>query len=341
MKRFIIAIIIALLTVAMLSPGFGADKKLAQTGFQFLSVVPQARAAAMGEAYTTIDGQSSSLFFNPANLARTQAFIDIGLNQQSWIADIDYLSASFLINPARGAWGTFGVSIVSVNYGDVQGTMVDPSSDLGYVDTDIYTPSAYAVGFGYAKSLTDRFSVGGQVKYATQSIGSNLLPILDDEDNVVGTEKADNTLGVMAFDFGTIYVTGFKSLVFGMSVTNFSQEVKFENESFQLPLTFRMGISMDLYDLVDAASENHDFLFSLDALHPRAYSERLQIGAEYCFMNMFALRGGYLYNYDERGLTAGVGVQKAFGNRKIAFDYAYTPFGIFDNVQQLSFRVTL
>lgn len=48
-----------------------SQDKLAQTGMQFLSVGTDARAVAMGEAFTTIEGRSSSLFYNPACMART------------------------------------------------------------------------------------------------------------------------------------------------------------------------------------------------------------------------------------------------------------------------------
>ena len=41
------------------------NKKLAQTGFQFLSVVSDARASAMAEAMTSLETGSSALFFNP------------------------------------------------------------------------------------------------------------------------------------------------------------------------------------------------------------------------------------------------------------------------------------
>ena len=39
------------------------NKKLAQTGFQFLSVTSDARSGGMADAMTTIHGNSVSLFF--------------------------------------------------------------------------------------------------------------------------------------------------------------------------------------------------------------------------------------------------------------------------------------
>ena len=340
MKKNILICWIAILALGLIySYGFTADKKLAQTGFQFLSVVTEARAAAMGDAFTTVEGNSMSLFFNPANLALMNTFMDLSINQNKWIADMTHYSASIAFNPMYGKYGTFGLTLLSVDYGDFIGTMVDPTTEKGFIDTGTFGPTAFAIGFGYAKALTDRFSVGGHIRYVDQKLGSSTVPVGEVSEGV--TKEVNNDLSVWSFDFGTIYRTGFKSLVFGMSVRNFSQEVKFESEGFQLPLTFKMGISMDVFDLLMENNAQHKLLVSVDAVHPRDYSEQLNFGAEYTMMNLLAFRLGYMYNRDEEDITAGFGVQTKFGDRMVALDYAYTPFGVFNNVQRLSFRLSL
>ena len=55
----------------------------------------------------------------------------------------------------------------------------------------------------------------------------------------------------------------------------------------------------------------------------------------------FGLRLGYMGNYDERGLTAGMGVQKNFQGQMIYFDYAYQDFGLLQAVHALSFGLSL
>jgi hypothetical protein len=340
MKKNIIIWWIAILALGLIySDSFTADKKLAQTGLQFLSVATEARAAAMGEAFTTVEGNSMSLFYNPANLALMNPFMDLSINQNKWIADMKHYSASIAFNPMYGKYGTFGLSLLSVDYGDFIGTMVDPTTEKGFVDTGTFGPSAFAVGFGYAKALTDRFSVGGHIRYVNQKLGSSTVPVGEVSEGV--TKEVNNDLSVWSFDFGTIYRTGFRSLVFGMTVRNFSQEVKFESEGFQLPLTFKMGISMNVFDLFMEKNALHTLLVSVDAIHPRDYSEQLNFGAEYTMMNLLAFRFGYMYNRDEEDITAGFGVQTKFGDRMVALDYAYTPFGVFNNVQRLSFRLSL
>ena len=206
----------------------GADNtKLAQTGFQFLSVTSDARAGGMGEAMTTFHTNSSALFFNPAGMARQKNNIDLSFSQNQWIADINHNSLSVSLTPANGKYGVIGMSFVNVDYGELQGTMVW-DNEQGFIDTEIIKPSALALGVGYAKALSDKFSVGGQIKSAYQYLGKSIIP---DSDTTQALMK--NTADAIAFDFGTIYHTGWKSFTFGMSVRNFSQEIKFQTEGFQ------------------------------------------------------------------------------------------------------------
>lgn len=311
----------------------GADKKLAQTGFQFLSIASDARAAAMAGAMTTVKGYSNSLFFNPAGMAELSSTFDVNLSQNTWIADIKHNAVSMAISPMNGRYGVFGFSLVSVDYGDIQGTIVS-GNERGYIDTEIFKPTAMAIGIGYARALTNAFSVGGHVKQTYQYLGKSVIPESDTTNKV-----SKNVANAVAFDFGTIYVTEWNGFSFGMSVRNFSEEIKFDSETFQLPLTFKIGASIDAFNLLANRPAGQSLLISVDAIHPRSYPERLNIGFEYTLLDMLALRWGYLYNYDERNITAGFGVYKKIQQIHIGIDYAYTPFGVFDQVQRFSLQL--
>ena len=341
MKKCIFFILVSLLSIGLFSSVILAQdeapkKKLAQTGFQFLSVGTDARATAMGEAFTTVEGNSSALFYNPAGMARLGSFVNMSFNQMEWIADINYYSGSFALNISDGKYGVFGVSFLSVDYGEFLWTRVAPELDQGFEDigSDWPAPGSYMIGFGYAKDLSDKFSVGGQVKYVNQNLGRSIVPVYEGRDNLIGTEEQDYNLNVLAFDFGTLYKTGFKSLMFGMSVRNFSQEIKYEKEGFQLPLSFKIGLSLNALDYFPALGENHAFFVSVDAAHPRSYPEYVNIGGEYVFMNIFSVRGGYISGQDDYSYTTGFGVKK-FG---FAIDYSYTPFDIFNTVNRFSIQ---
>ena len=305
------------------------NKKLAQTGFQFLSVTSDARSGGMADAMTTIHGKSVSLFFNPAGLSRQTELFDINFSSNEWIAGIKHEAVSLSVSPKNGQYGVFGFSLLNVDYGELQGTMVW-DNDQGFIDTETFYPTALALGLGYGRALSESFSVGGQIKKAYQYLGHNVVPVTDSSKVI-----QNNVSDALAFDFGTIYKTDWHGFTFGMSVRNFSDETQYAYDGFQLPLTFRIGGSLDLLSFVSSIGEKQGLLLAVDALHPRSHPERVNLGLEYSFMNIAYARVGYLYNYDEQGLTYGAGVN--VGPLKI--DYALTPFGVFDNVSRISIGI--
>ncbi len=332
----VLLIVVCLFTVS----GLYSQEKLAQSGFQFLSVGVDARATAMGEAFTTLENTSAALFYNPAGIARLNSSVDVRVSQHKWIADIQYISGTAAVKPFDGRYGIVGLSYLVLDYGEFLGTRV-ADNEQGFIDTGTFKPTSTAVGLGYGIELSENFSIGGQVKYVYQSLGSSIVPVefipgVDPGD--LETTEQDYSMGVVAYDFGTRYATGFRSLVFGMSIRNFSPEVKFEREGFQLPLTFKFGVSMDVFDFMPEMPDAHKMVVSIDASHPRAAPEHVSFGGEYIYMDMVAIRGGYVTNHvsDASGLTYGFGISQ-FG---VGLDYSYTPFSVFNDIHRLSLHLT-
>ena len=205
------------------------------------------------------------------------------------------------------------------------------------MDIGTFRPTAFAVGLGYARALSDRFSIGGRASYVFQDLGDGFRNV-----NTYGNPlKSENTVDVVSFDFGMFYKTGFKSLNFAMSVRNFSKELKYQKEGFQLPLMFRIGVSINAMDFVSESAGSDPFLLTIDATNSRDYPETINMGGEYVFMNTLAVRGGYMFGQDERGFNAGVGLHQTLEGIGIGIDYAYTPFGIFGTVNRFAIQLTL
>ena len=310
--------------------------KLAQTSFKFLKISPDARAAALGDAMTSMEMRSSmAMFYNPAGMARIEGKFSAGFSITNWIADINYNAASIAYNTGR--FGVVGFSLISSDYGDnFIGTVASTSeagfteySELGLANPE---PSSLAIGLGYAIAITDRFAVGANIKYAQQDLGSAL---------VATGELEDNEESTLAYDFGVLYDTGFRSLKFALSVRNFSQELTYVNENFELPLSFNVGVSMDVTDFMATVDPDmHSFNLMFEAERPRDFSEQLKVGGEYMFMNILALRAGYVFPTDEQGVNLGAGLNYSAGSVGFGVDYAYTTFGVFDNVQRLGVHLS-
>lgn len=340
-------LLVALLGSALEKVTAQETVKLAQTGMKFLAVESSGRQTALGDAFTAADGYSISMLYNPAGMARLGSFADVSFGRTQWLADITHEYASVAFN--LGDYGVVGFSGQYVNYGEIQSTiLVDNSvNNQGFIDIGTFSPYGWAVGLGYARSLTDKFSIGGNIKLVKEDLGTSYTQVggftsggaIDPQAG--GTTTIDANQSVMAFDFGILYRTGLKSLNFGMVVRNFSREVTFVQSSFQLPLTFKIGVSMNMLDLIDMDPSSQSLLLLVDAEHPRDYPEQLRIGAEYVFAQTVALRIGYVSPADLYSVSFGVGVQHEFAGTQLELDYSYTPYKVFDAVNRISFRFAM
>ena len=321
MRRILLLVLVAL----QLPLAAGDLKKIAQSGMKWLSIPVGARGTAVS-AYTAMGNDANAIFWNPAGTAFAEGR-HLALNQTQWIADITVNAGAATFD--AGNWGVFGVSMAVVDWGTLNGT-VRANNDRGYEETGTFSPENWGVGVSYARKISDRFAVGGHLKYLTENLGSNL-----EGDLGSGTTYAAE-MSVMAFDLGTLYYTGYKDLRIAMSLQNFSQEKVYREEYFPLPLTFRFGMAMGLTSFF-TENQDHHLTLSADALHLRDFTERLHFVLEYDFRSLLFLRGGYKTNYDQESLTLGGGLMYAANNLGVGIDYSYVSFENFDAVHMFSF----
>ena len=317
--------------------------KRAQTGMKFLSTSVDARASAIGSAMTAeLTGSSVSMFYNPASMGFMSGRMSAAATNMSFIADIGYTQFSAAFRPSSSAnYGVVGVSVVSVDYGDFHHT-IRANNDDGFIENGTYSPTAMAVGLGYARSFGDRFSAGANIKLVFQDIGSGFATSQDFDTGAIETTE-DYNVRTVAYDFGIVYATGFESLVIGMSARNFAQEQSYVRERFELPLTFQIGMSMNLVDLTAIDPDMHSIQLHVDAQRPRDFTEHVRFGLEYTFMNIVSLRGGFeqLGLNEEQGFSAGAGLRYSFGGFDVGADYAYTDFGLFGAVSRIGLQIGL
>jgi long-subunit fatty acid transport protein len=327
MKIWKIAVL-ALCAASVAAPAAAMIDRVGTAGALFLRVGMNVRSVGMGEASTALAGDAASVFSNPAGLAgltQRQAVV----SDVEWLADIRFVGGAYAF--PYGPNGTAAVSAVSVNYGDIP-MVREQDAD---VIAGTFSPRDLALGVSYGYRWTDRLAVGGSLKYIDQSI-------------------AEYHARGMAFDFGTIYHTGFKSLRLAMLTNNFGPDMSYDGSyvdryyigtayveqsklfgGYDLPLNFRIGMAYD-FDL----STTSRLTAAVDGTHPNDYSERIHFGAEYCWDEMIFLRGGYVTNAEEQSYSAGCGfnLKTSMGTAKI--DYAYTDFGVFKGVHRFGLSMS-
>ncbi len=309
-------------------------KKLAQStmNFQLVSISP--KASAMGDAYFAVGTGAESIFYNPAGLIESKNTFNVVIDYTQWIADINYIGGAASWN--LGNYGAVGISLLSVNYGTIYGTSLDPNtgSTLGYIDNGtLSNVGAYSFGISYAKAVSTQFSIGGNIRIAGQNLGENHF--------IDGTDTKNNA-SKLVFDVGVKYYTGFKNFRFGMAIRNFSSNIIREAIYEQLPLTFTVGTAIDLMDFINPSHSQDDALtFAVDFLHSNNYSERFNIGAEYKFLGMLALRGGYQTNRDISSYSFGIGLNKSIDGNEIGVNYSYSKMDVFKDINRISVEFSL
>jgi len=325
--KFFVGVCILILLIDF---SFAIEKK-GQAGFKFLDIAVGGRPAGMAGAFTMIEGNVYSLFYNPGGISWTNNKIDLLLNETKWIAGISYNAFGVIVN--FGNWGTLGCSMLLAEYPKSIRTMV-ANNEQGYIELGEMSANAYSFGLAYSRKLLTSFSVGGRISYVGQELGQNLVPIIS-YGEIVGEETVKNKVQTLSYDVGTVFYPGFKSFRFGVSITNFSEQVKYEQDEFQLPLTFRLAGAMDLLDLVNIRNkEALHWLLDVEFLHHRDYSQRILVGSELSFNDTFFIRFGYKHNHDIEKLSFGIGIKL----KVLSVDYSYSPVKYFGQVSRMSLR---
>ncbi len=303
------ALIFLIVAVFLPSLCFG-QAKVGTAGAQFLEIGVSARAMGMGEAFLSIVDDASALYYNPAGLTQLESK-EVMLTHIEYPADIKYDFAG-LVYPAPNFGGVWGVAFYVLNTGEIPLTTPDHPLPCGvnFIARD------FAAGLSYARSLTDRFSIGATFKFVQEAYGD---------------EKATG----WAADMGTLYNSGFKGFKVAMVISNFGPDFKFLKESYPLPMNFKFGGTMEVLN-------NHvnKTTLNLEGSHPNDNLEKYNIGVEHWYKDTFSARIGYNLEYDTGGISVGLGVKLPLSYTNLKIDYGYHDFGYLEEIHKFSLGLT-
>jgi long-subunit fatty acid transport protein len=304
-----------------------AQTKVGTTAAPFLGIGMGARANAMGGAFTAVADDIHALYWNPAGIAQSSR-IQSGFTHTNWLIETQINWAGLTI-PA-GSVGTFGIAVSVLDYGTMEVTKMNAQDGTGQT----FSAQDLSAQITWAKMLTDRFSVGLSMKLINQSIY---------------TASANG----FALDVGFLFNTGLlkNGIKIGASVSNFGTSmrldgqiltqnfslnpnengtpqnlpVRYVTDEFNLPLTYRIGVSYDWL-----RSPEGRFTLALDAVNPNDNTQTVNVGAEYEWKNIIFIRAGYMAifeNNPEKSWTIGGGLRYSLGFATLKFDYTYQNFG--------------
>lgn len=296
------------------------EENVGTAGGQFLRIPVGARAVALGKAYSAIATDGSAAFWNPAGIMRTPGRKNYFASHTEYVADInlEYLSAHL----RRQNFG-FALTMGILNSGDIMRT--DEFHQEGTGET--FNANQFFMGFTLARAMTDRFSIGGTVKYYQENLDEYQIK------------------SVLA-DLGILYFVGLGDTRVGFSVRNFGSDLRpggsppampdgyvpaQDFQSFAAPTVGTFGAARTW-----GLSENLSLLTTADFNHPSDFKESFRMGSELGVRGMLFLRMGYETSRDVGGFAAGFGLQLKRTRYLVRLDYAYSDQGNFGTVHQVS-----
>jgi hypothetical protein len=334
MKKFLVFLLMAHLLCFAGEVWSSEFDNVGTSGAQFLKLDVDARVVGMGGANAAITRGAMSLYYNPAGIANMDEN-SLAFSYTDWIADIKYNYLAYS-RPISGV-GNVGIHLAVLTMDDMERTTLEEPDGTG----EMFGANSWVVGISNAHQLTNRFSLGVTCKYIRESI----------------SELSSNSV---AFDFGTIYYTGFRTLRIAMSTRNFGMDAKFSGtelettldqdddpttqpvevrlntESHPLPLTFRLGIAYDF-----EFGESSNLLATFDGYNTRDRGQQGSVGFEYSWQDRLAIRAGYKIRTDEEGIAAGAGYQfdiPGFG--MLGINYAWADLGRLESAHRFSLTTT-
>jgi len=322
------------LLVVTLGSSLCAQSKTGTTIGQFTLIDPSARSAAMGGAGATSASEAMASYYNPGALGALQRS-DLQFTYNAWFADIMVSSAVATFH--LGDAGTLAGIVTHLGSGDIDVRTVEQPLGTG----ERYSVSDLLLGIGYGIRITDRFFCGLQVNYVSERIWHS-------------------TTSVFGVNIGTLYELSSDGVRIGASLVNFGTKNHFSGtdlrirydldpnrygdnssipgelitDDFSMPIVFRVGLGYPV-----KFDESNTVNLAVDALHPSDNSESVNIGAEWNFRKILALRMGYqsLFQTDsELGLTLGGGVAWDGLGYELRFDYAWGSHGRLGAVHRIT-----
>jgi hypothetical protein len=329
----------------------GSNAAAIPTAVSFLTITPDARSGAIGEAGVALSPDVNSNFWNPSKLAFLESNNDISLSYSPWLRQLipdislSYLSYAHKVDDQS----SIGASLRYFNLGAIQ------LSDNNQNNLGTYNPNEFSIDGSYARKFGNDFSLGLTLRYIHSSLANGFVS--------AGQQiKAGNAVAADVSYFYNKPTTEFGKdalFSFGLDISNIGTKISYtDNEAAEfLPTNLKIGaantwnlnesntftVTLDLNKLLvptplrDANGNIIDSrsnlsvpsgIFESFSDAPGGFSGEvkqvtLSPGVEYWYHKLLALRAGYFYESASYGgrqyFTIGTGVQYDI----FKFDFSY------------------
>ncbi len=346
MNKLIYTILAGALLFATLPAFAGNPDRQGEAGAPELLMNPWAPSAGLHTMTTSMISGVEAIRLNPAGVARINK-TQVMFGHAIYLDGTDINMNAFGLAQRVGNSGAFGISIMSLDFGDIPVTTTNQPEGTGAT----FSPRFFNIGISYSYIFENKVSVGATVRAVSEAI-----------DNA--------SASAVALDAGVQYVTGERdNFKFGISLRNVGSRMKFGGEglstvrsvpigsvsynltvenrpaSFELQSVLNIGGSYDFYA--------GDLRFTLVGNYTSNAFSRDQIGggAEVSYNEYVSVRAGYrvetgtgepaVYRGLAAGVTLNVPVSKKENAPRVGIDYAYRDTRIFNGTHNISVRLSL
>ncbi|MCX2742103.1 type IX secretion system outer membrane channel protein PorV [Pontibacter anaerobius] len=319
----------------------GSDLNAVTTAVPILTVGPDSRSAALGDAGVALSPDANASYWNPAKLGFVQNDLSVSFSYSPWLRNIvDDMSLNYLSGYKKlNETSALAVSLMYFDLGEIQ--FIDAQQN----PLQNYNPKEYAVAVSYGQALSENFSVGVTARFIHSNLAGDV--------NVSGSNTESQPGNTAAVDVGVYYNKDLSqnlNLALAGNISNIGGKIAYsedEDKSF-LPTNLKLGTALkynlDAYNsltllldanklLVPSPGADTDQsviggIFSSFGDAEGGASEEmkevnLSTGVEYWYNELFAARVGYFYEHPDKGgrkyFSAGLGIRY----QKFGLDAAY------------------
>lgn len=313
----------------------GSNANAISTAVPFLTISPDSRSGAIGDAGVALSPDANSNYWNPSKLAFIEDPDAVSLSYSPWLRNLvpdislAYLSYAHKLDDRN----SIGLSMRYFTIGSIQGT------DNTGANTNLFTPNEYSFDASFARKFGESFSFGLTLRYIHSNLsnGSVSSP----------TQGAGNDVAADVSFYYRKPVGESNQFSFGTDISNIGGRMSYSTSgpSLYLPTNLRIGaaqmwnlddvnqltLTLDVNKLLVPTAPNSNvsvpsgiFQSFSDVSASEEFKELYFAGgAEYWYNKIFALRTGYYFESVDKGgrqyLTLGVG----FKYQEFNFDFSY------------------
>ena len=356
MKNKALTISIILLFLVFVSPARAQVEdpyNVIQTVVPFLTIAPDSRAGALGDAGAATSPDLYSMHWNPAKYAFIDGNGGFGMSYSPWlralVPDINlaYLTGYYRVDSRQ----VLAASLMYSSLGEIQFT-----DDYGNYQRD-YNPNEFSVDVAYSRLFSEHWSGGVAMRFIYSNITGGMT---------VGTTETKAGIAFAA-DASAYYTT---KLRLGSRDGNISAGVNFSNIGSKMsyttdvdpdfiPMNMRLGttflVNLDRYNTLGISLDVNKLLVPtppvydeerniIDGMDPNVsvpvaifqsfydapggFSEEMKeftqsVGVEYWYNQQFALRAGYFNEAESKGNKKYFTVGAGFRLSVFSLDFSY------------------